>query len=263
MLSFHGDLDPIVPYGYGFPFTALLTMPRVYGSSLISLRQNNIGLPNKLNTFVGEGHNVWGTVIANEFTTSESQHWSPILDSIQDFLWEYLKPVSYTIIGALSVYEQDVRNYYVPQIPGGRYCWTVDGGTIVSANPSAASIDVRWDMAGVRSIKVRPVTHLDAVGEETTQLIQVLPATSATASTPTRDLRFATGDGWIAMHSTTLTAQPFSWEITNLQGMVLAAQNQTFPSSSLKISTRDFATGMYLLKIKSKQGLDVHRFWVE
>jgi hypothetical protein len=173
MVSFHGDLDPIVPYNYGFPFTALFTAPQVYGSNLISLRQTHLGLQHQLNTFLGEGHNIWGTVVANEFTPTATAHWTPILDSIRNFLWRLIEPQTGPLTGAQSVGVQDLRTYSVPSMAGYKYCWTVDGGTIMSN--SGHSIDVRWDLAGVRSVTVRPVSEIDAVGPEVSMLIQVLP----------------------------------------------------------------------------------------
>ena len=49
---FHGDLDPIVPFNSGYPFTIDIALPVVYGSNLIHERLNDLGIENQL--YVGE-----------------------------------------------------------------------------------------------------------------------------------------------------------------------------------------------------------------
>jgi len=58
MALFHGTDDLIVPYDYGFPFTALFLMPEVFGSENIAARVNYLGGNAEMNTF-STGHNIW------------------------------------------------------------------------------------------------------------------------------------------------------------------------------------------------------------
>ena len=47
---FHGTADDVVPYESGYPFTVGITLPFVYGSSLISERLNNLNIQNIMKT---------------------------------------------------------------------------------------------------------------------------------------------------------------------------------------------------------------------
>ena len=66
-IMFHGDLDPVVPFDVGYPFTIDIALPLVYGSSSIHDRLNDLNIENYL--FVGQNeiHEYWGTVNGNWF----------------------------------------------------------------------------------------------------------------------------------------------------------------------------------------------------
>ncbi len=61
VLSIHGTADDIVPYSYDYPFQNSLLinrliMNKMYGSSAIRQRLNDLGIPNKLVSLKGLGH---------------------------------------------------------------------------------------------------------------------------------------------------------------------------------------------------------------
>lgn len=249
MISFHGDVDVVVPYDFGFPFTALITLPEVYGSYALDRRAHHVGLPSSLHSFYGEGHNIWGTVVANEFTPGPTQYWEPILDSIRGYLWTFLKPVSHPIAGPGWANEHDTVTYSVPVMPGYHYCWSVDGGTILTP-ASGNTITVRWDQAGVRAVRVRPISHLDAVGDEASYLILVLPAAGTAASVADMGLQLTQDADGIDIVSTA-SAGPIDYRLIDLHGRVL---REGQAGQSLHIATTEMATGMYLLQLHNRKG---------
>ncbi|MBE6337742.1 MAG: alpha/beta hydrolase [Lentimicrobiaceae bacterium] len=61
IISFHGDVDEILPYGKGYPFKAIGEFQKVffdemYGSSVIHQKANELGIRSVLHTFPGQGH---------------------------------------------------------------------------------------------------------------------------------------------------------------------------------------------------------------
>ena len=61
IISFHGDVDEILPYGKGYPFKAIGEFQKVffdemYGSSIIHQKANELGIRSVLHTFPGQGH---------------------------------------------------------------------------------------------------------------------------------------------------------------------------------------------------------------
>lgn len=174
LISFHGDVDLIVPYDQGFPFTALFTMPQVQGSNLITDRANHIGLQNTFVPFPGEGHNIWGTVVLTNFAGGPTQFWQPIIDSTTAFLFEFLKPVTSPISGSGLVNQNQVITYSVTGTPDHWYCWEVDGGAVVSTNPNTNTVEVRWDSLGLGRVWVTEYSHLRAMGDRVEREVVVL-----------------------------------------------------------------------------------------
>lgn len=165
LISFHGDADPIVPYGTGFPFTALFLMPEVHGSEPITERANNIGLTNQFHPFAGQGHNVWGTVVNHSFVGGQTPYFDTIFQETKTFFYPFLQPAIPVISGASTVCVGDTFVYSVVQNPGSTYCWEVQGGNIVSPNVQQNQVSVVWQIAGTGSVKVREINHLQAVSD--------------------------------------------------------------------------------------------------
>ena len=66
-IMFHGNLDPIVPFNSGYPFTIDIALPLVYGSNSIHNKLNELGIENQLHIGDGEFHEYWGTLNGNWF----------------------------------------------------------------------------------------------------------------------------------------------------------------------------------------------------
>jgi hypothetical protein len=255
MISFHGDLDPVVPYGYGFPFTALFTLPQVYGSSLIAPRLDHLGTYNEFIPFPGEGHNVWGTVVANNFVGGPTQHWDPILADIEDFLWHFLKPETGPISGVGYSYPNAIETYSVPAQPGSHWCWTVNGGTIVSSNPNSNSIDIQWQTLGLRTITARVFSHLDAAGD--TSLLQVVVGPVGTFGANGCGLgcgmsAFQRGED-LRVNGLGLPAGAYVLTLCDVQGRALAQEaGKSVGELQTQISVNGLSSGLYLLKLEMK-----------
>ena len=162
LISFHGDADLIVPFGTGFPFTALFLMPEVYGSQPITERANNIGLFNQFHPFAGQGHNVWGTVVNNNFVGGQTPYFDTIFQETKEFFYPFLQPFSPVISGPFNVCIGDTLVYSVVQNQGSTYCWEVQGGSITSSNVQQNQISVLWQIAGTGSIKAIEINHMQA-----------------------------------------------------------------------------------------------------
>lgn len=89
LLLFHGDADPIVPYGYGYPFTVFALTPQVYGSSMMNQRLNNENIYHEFYTGVGGGHEYWGSV-DGFFITPPNANWPIMVSQINQFFYNQL-----------------------------------------------------------------------------------------------------------------------------------------------------------------------------
>ncbi len=56
VLSFHGTIDGTVPYGYATIAVIGNPLLKVYGSSLVNERATNLGIPNCMETWIGQDH---------------------------------------------------------------------------------------------------------------------------------------------------------------------------------------------------------------
>ena len=91
-LMFHGSLDPIVPMGSGFPFTINITLPVVYGSSLIHDRLNELNIENQLYVGNNEFHEYWGTLNGSWFG-GPNDYYTQIKNNAYNFLYNQLDPI--------------------------------------------------------------------------------------------------------------------------------------------------------------------------
>lgn len=163
MTLFHGTDDLIVPYDYGFPFTALFLMPEVFGSSNISARVNNLGGSAELNTFQGVGHNIWGVNVNNQLVGGPTEHWSPITDSIISFLYENIRPEQPLLnIPATACSADTATLETLNPAASGWVCWDIENGTIVGANADSSVVEVVWQTAGNHEVTAVSINHLEA-----------------------------------------------------------------------------------------------------
>lgn len=109
LILFHGDADPIVPYGYGYPFLINVAMPPVYGSSLINERMNNENIVHEFYTGIGGGHEYWGSV-DGFFAISPNSNWPVMIDQINTFFYNQLSNPP-CILGDENYYIKDWTIY--------------------------------------------------------------------------------------------------------------------------------------------------------
>jgi hypothetical protein len=159
LVSFHGDQDLIVPYGTGFPFTALFVLPEVSGSATIKQRYDQLGAYNDLTTFAGVGHNIWGLTVTNNFTPN--QYFQPIYCHTAEFLFEQTRPEKPNIVGADTICPGVVSTYSIAATNGLSYCWQAVGGQITAQNGN--SVQVQWQLPGNGSLMATTINQLDAV----------------------------------------------------------------------------------------------------
>ncbi len=161
MTLFHGTNDLIVPYDYGFPFTALFLMPEVFGSANIAARVENLGGDAELNTFP-TGHNIWGLNVNNVMIGGPTEYWNPITDSIVSFLYENIRPTPLAV-SSNGVCEGEPTLLMASIVPAnGHACWTIECGTILSSNTDSSEISVIWSAAGTYQVSVTSINHLEA-----------------------------------------------------------------------------------------------------
>jgi PKD repeat protein len=164
VLSFHGDQDILVPYVYGYPFQ-LPVFPKVYGSVPIHQRLTNLGIPNRLNTLEGYGHEP--ELLAPNLNDT-------IYNDTRLFLFDLLKPHTSAITGPATVCAGTTATYSVLNTPGSRYCWAVsDNGTIVANTGN--SITVLWAGTGTAAVQVKELNYILAEGEEQQFTTTVVP----------------------------------------------------------------------------------------
>jgi len=164
MTLFHGTNDLIVPYDYGFPFTALFLMPEVYGSANIAARVDHLGGNAELNTFDGVGHNIWGVNVNNQLVGGPTEYWVPITDSIVSFLYENIRPEQPLMQASNPVCDGDTITLIITNMPqNGTACWTVDEGNIVGSNSDSSSIGVVWQAEGIYTVEAVVTNHLGAI----------------------------------------------------------------------------------------------------
>ena len=88
-ILFHGTLDPIVPFGSGFPFTINITLPVVYGSSMIHDKLNELNIENSFHVGEGQLHEYWGTLNGNWFG-GPNDNYEQIKNNAYNFLYDQL-----------------------------------------------------------------------------------------------------------------------------------------------------------------------------
>lgn len=237
LVSFHGNQDLIVPYGTGFPFTALFVLPQVSGSSVIKQRYDQLGAYNDFTTINGEGHNVWGLVVTNNFTPN--QYFHPIYQHTAQFLYEQTRPVKPVVQGMDSVCSNALATYTVNAVPGETYCWHVEGGNLVSQNGN--QISVQWGGAGSGRVMVSSENHLKAVSAIDTFDVLVRSGSAAAIGAP---------EG-----STVCSGEPLAFYSSNT-----AAAYEWSPASYFSSSSTDsthllpLISGLYYLQITDSFG---------
>lgn len=159
IVSFHGDMDPLVPYSQGYPFTAGATLPYVYGSAKITERMQELGIYNEFYTYQSAIHQLWGGASGSIWAFGPTEFQQPILNGIRLFLYKQLKPTYTQLSGPDVACTGTTAWYSVPYRTGFRYCWQVQNGQVLQQNNN--QLHVKWNTAGTGQISVREFNHMD------------------------------------------------------------------------------------------------------
>src|SRR5690606_15792702 len=155
MFSVHGADDVMVFPGYASPFS-YPAFPPLYGSVPIVQRLNNVGVVNEFHYLPDEPHEPWlfsSLSYVDTFTrlASHSLH------------RELLKPKLPVIQGAVHSCTRDTVFYEVNFHAGSEYCWSVQGGNIVSFQQN--KIGIVWNAQGSGQVSVSERNLYDAVSD--------------------------------------------------------------------------------------------------
>jgi hypothetical protein len=93
LVSVHGTADDLVSYTQDTTSVEGLLM----GSGLVHIRANNVGLPNYLHSFIGQGHVPF--ILPIPFIPPASQYMDSTTWTVRDFLYQHVECDSATISG--------------------------------------------------------------------------------------------------------------------------------------------------------------------
>lgn len=138
IISFHGDEDMILPYGYDYPFKAIGELQKVffnkmYGSKYIHERALELGIRSELHTFSGHGH----TLHLDE-NRDINENFYTIQNEIVDFFYEELTPNTANIIQSST----DAQMFMIDKTGVLSCDWNVVGG--ISIEESDGMIRASW-----------------------------------------------------------------------------------------------------------------------
>lgn len=156
IVSFHGTLDPVVPYNEGFPFTAGATLPFVYGSAKILERTQQLGIHHEFYSYPSALHQLWGAGLEETWVAGPTEFQVPILNGIRDFLFGQLKPLPTSLSGPENACSGEQFWYQVPLRSGFSYCWQVQNGQILQQNNN--QLLVKWNFPGNGVVKVMEIS---------------------------------------------------------------------------------------------------------
>ncbi|MDY0314584.1 MAG: alpha/beta hydrolase [Bacteroidales bacterium] len=144
VISFHGDIDDVVPIDYNYPFQDIkggfssILLNKTYGSLPIHIKLKENSNREYLHIFEGLGHSL--NVDKND---KINKNFHIICDESKDFLYEEIVPSNWGIYSippilinsAMPVYEtnaSEIKEYY----------WDIEGGIIIGKNKN--KIRVVW-----------------------------------------------------------------------------------------------------------------------
>ena len=138
IISFHGDEDDVLPYRFGYPFSALGEFQKVffdemYGSYYIDQKAKELGIRSELHTFYGEGH----TLHLDE-NRNLNDNFYTIQNEMVDFFYEELNPYPVYIVQDKS----DIQLFTIDTTEVMVSDWNVVGG--LSINETKGSVRASW-----------------------------------------------------------------------------------------------------------------------
>ncbi len=222
VISFHSQGDNTVNFGYDHPY-GFPIFPELYGSSLVHQRATNLGIDNEFYPYPGSTHEIWNNGSDALF----------IQNTTADFMYNCMKPAPPIIAGNNTTCPNGVETYSVPITTGSLYCWTITGGTIISADPMANTIDVQWGTTNgtleVREINCNVIeSDLSAVFNVSISTLSSPTAlTSNNINTTTADVSWATVSGATTYNlqyrpigsSTWTSVSALTTNLSNLNGL--------------------------------------------
>ena len=149
IISFHGDVDEILPYGKGYPFKAIGEFQKVffdemYGSSIIHQKASELGIRSVLHTFSGQGH----TLHLDE-NRKLNENFYTIQNEMVDFFYDELVSNPAYIIQN----KDDFQLFTIDTIDVIVADWSVIGGISIEENKGA--IRASWfDDEPVQELRV-------------------------------------------------------------------------------------------------------------
>ncbi len=138
IISFHGDVDEILPYGKGYPFRAIGEFQKyffdeMYGSSCIHEKAQELGIRSELHTFHGQGH-----ALHLDENRNLNDNFYTIQNEITDFFYDELIPYPVCIIQD----NNDVQIFTIDTTDVAAYDWEITGG--ISIEESRGKIRASW-----------------------------------------------------------------------------------------------------------------------
>ncbi len=149
IISFHGDSDVIIPYGFGYPFRAIGEFKKVffdemYGSKYIHEKAQELGIRSVLHTFTGKGH-----ALHLDENRKLNQNFYLIQNEIVDFFYDELVPHPVVI----SQDDDDIQLFIIDTTEVLFSNWNVIGG--INLQSSVGKVRASWfDDAEYRELKV-------------------------------------------------------------------------------------------------------------
>lgn len=142
LLLIHGDADKVVPYDFDYPFTNVsqrlssFFTQKVYGSLPVSRRATQFGIPSKLLTFPGEGH--------EPHINSENlltPYYDTISSAMSQFIIELLTPPMPLVQGPRFVFnDSPVSLFKAERSDYKQLFWQCEGGLLLGDESQSARV---------------------------------------------------------------------------------------------------------------------------
>lgn len=214
--SFHGLDDTTVSPNTASPFGYPI-FPQLNGSIPIHDQADVLGIVNELDTFPGEGHELWNnTALALQIQQESSQ-----------FLYEFMKPTAPTIQGDLLVCLNSIHTYDILNpIPSSKYCWSVNGGTVINENNN--TISIQWTTAGTGNITVIERTCMDVQSDPVQIMINI-----DAAAQPTADFTNSISSNNVQFMDNSTGASTYLWDFGDGNASTMMNPLHTYATSGM------------------------------
>lgn len=159
MVLIHGDQDFVIPFNSGSPFNVPL-FPTMHGAVPMAAELASKNIVHEFYPYPGEGHVFYGTT--SVVITFPNQLWDPVFTQGHEFLYNRTLAFNSPIpTGPTNLCPGDIVTYQVPANSNALYCWTANGGTVISSTPNTAT--VQWNTFPAQ-ISVTETSCIDVSG---------------------------------------------------------------------------------------------------